>query len=168
MYNHNECECETTHSELVYLKPCVNTISLRSHIQKFFALEINVEQTDRWKNSKFDWTCDKTILKYSKNLKGKHTYTVRKLNVTCTEHAYQTIRTRIGQPAGKSEAIPVDKQQNAIKDTINYTAAAHLSQAERTVDRSGEKSGPQISYLYPPSTEVCLHTTPGPKCIRLG
>lgn len=78
------------------------------------------------------------------------------------------IRTRIGEPVGKSEAIPADKQQHAIKDKIDYTAAAQLSQPERRVDRSGVKSGPQISYLYPLSTEVCLHTTPGPKCIRLG
>ncbi len=76
-------------------------------------------------------------------------HTVWKSNVTGTNRAYKTI--------GKSEAIPVDKQQHAIIYTIN-TQQLHSShsQRERTVDRSGVKSSPHILYTAP----VYLDTQP--------
>ncbi len=59
---------------------------------------------------------------FSLKSQGKtHMHTVRKSNVTGTERAYKTI--------GKSEAIPVDKQQHTIIDTIN-TQQLHSSHRE--------------------------------------
>lgn len=73
----------------------MNKISLRSHAEFFFALEISVEteSTERIQNLSEYVTKNLDVL--SKNLKGKHTS-----NVTSTERAYKTI--------SKSEAIPVE------------------------------------------------------------
>jgi len=80
----------------------------------------------------------KKILTYSKNLNVTGTDQIRK-DKNKNRAACQQVR---------------GKQQHAIKDTIDYTADAQISQLESTVDRSGVKRGLQISYLYPPSRHV--------------